>query len=108
MSIGSIISATLSFFRGLPKNKLVELIDQLRKSYTAMAEENASLREQIQALEAQTLKSKVESVNKQSNKPSWKKAEWEEKGVGNDGKGKKKEGVKKGEKGLEIKPKPKP
>ena len=108
MSIGSIISATLSFFRGLPKNKLVELIDQLRKSYQAIAEENASLREQIQALEAQTLKSKVESVNKQSNKPSSKQAEWEKKGVGNDEKGEKKEGVKKGEKGLEIKPKPKP
>jgi transposase len=99
MSIGSIISATLSFFRGLPKNKLVELIDQLRKSYQAIAEENASLREQIQALEAQTLKSKVESVNKQSNKPSSKQAEWEEKGVGNDGKGKKKRRGKKGRKG---------
>ena len=35
-------------------------------------------------------KNKIKSVNRNANKPSSKQAEWDEKGVGNDGKGKKK------------------
>jgi len=99
MSIRSIISATLVFFSGLSKKKLIEIIDKLRKSYTAIASENAALREQIKALNEAALKAKIQRVNKQSNKPSSKQAEWEEKGVGNDGKGKKKGRGKKGRKG---------
>ena len=115
MSIASIISSTLGFFLGLTKKKLVEIIDQLRKNYKRVVSENSelkaevkSLQEQLKAKESALTKSKLAEVNRQSNKPSSKQAEWEQKGVGNDGKGKRKKRGKKGRKGAGNQKKEKP
>ena len=97
------------------KKKLVEIIDQLRASYKEVFAENVALKEELAALkkgvkskEAASVKAKVVSINKQSNKPSSKQAEWEEKGVGNDGKGKRRKRGKKGRKGAGNRSKEKP
>ena len=50
--------------------------------------------------ESELTKSKIKEVNKQSNKPSSKQAEWEQKGVGNDGLSKKRKRGKKGRQGA--------
>jgi len=60
------------------RDKYVELEETL----TQLKAENAKLKEQLKS-------EKIKSVNKNANRPSSKQAEWEEKGVGNDGKGKK-------------------
>lgn len=90
-------------------------IDQLRKSYVGLAaknvelaSENSALRAELQQFKESAMKAQVEAVNKQSNKPSSKQAEWEQKGVGNDGKGKRRKRGKKGRKGAGNKPKDKP
>ena len=90
------------------------IIDQLRKSYVhlvarnvELASENSALGAELQQLKEAATKAQVEAVNKQSNKPSSKQAEWEQKGVGNDGKGKRKKRGKKGRKGAGNKPKDK-
>jgi transposase len=108
MSLPSIISATLGFFLGLPKKKLVEIIDLLRKRYKVLTAENEQLKAEVERLKSAATKSKIKEVNKQSNKPSSKQAEWEQKGVGNDGKGKKRKRGKKGRKGAGNKSKDKP
>jgi len=112
LSIQSIISSTLSFLLSLSKIRLVVAIDVLRKRYVKVLEENEKLEEQIKKLEEANkglqknqLKAQVKEVNKKSNQPSSKQAEWEIKGVGNDGQGKKKGRGKKGRKGAGNKPK---
>ncbi|MFK7980678.1 MAG: IS66 family transposase [Saprospiraceae bacterium] len=115
MSLNSIISTTLGFFRGLSKQKLVDIIERLRKSYKKVVvenerlkAENAKLKESLKSKEAKLVNLKLKEVNKKSNKPSSKQAEWEQKGVGNDGKGKRKKRGKKGRKGAGNQRKEKP
>lgn len=115
MSINSIISTTMGFFLGQSKKKLVEIIEQLRKSYKSVFIENTALKAEISELklkikekESELIKSKIKAVNKQSNKPSSKQAEWEQKGVGNDGLDKKRKRGKKGRKGAGNQKKEKP
>ncbi len=108
MSLSSIISATLGFLSGLSKKKLVEIIDQLRNRYKALSVENEQLKAEVERLKSEAKASKIKAVNKQSNKPSSKQAEWEQKGVGNDGKGKRRSRGKKGRKGAGNKSKDKP
>ncbi len=100
MSLSTIISATLGFLSGLSKKKLVEIIDQLRNRYKALSIENAQLKSELDRLKSEAKASKIGSVNRESNKPSSKQAEWEQKGVGNDGKGKRRSRGKKGRKGA--------
>ena len=107
MSLKSIIGSTLIFFLGLPRKKLVEIIDVLRKRYVNLEKEykalelaNKKLEGENKALKSSALKSIEKKVNQEANKPSSKQAEWEKKGVGNDGKGKKKGRGKKGRKGA--------
>ena len=66
---------------------------------------NKKLEEEINHLKALQVDEKIKSVNRQTNKPSSKQAEWELKGVGNDGINKKKGRGKKGRKGAGNKPK---
>lgn len=112
MSIKSIISATLSFIRGLGKEQLIAIIDELRKRYSSLLKKNEELSAtneellaEIKRLKGLEVETKIKQVNQQSNKPSSKQAEWEEKGVGNDRLGKKKGRGKKGRKGAGNKPK---
>lgn len=100
MSLGTIISSTLHYFFGLPKKKLVGIIDELRKRYKVLAAENDRLRKELEILKTAAIRQQIQSVNKESNKPSSKQAEWEKKGVGNDGKGKSRGRGKKGRKGA--------
>jgi transposase len=87
VSIKAIILAGYSFFFGLTKKKLIDVIMSLRDEYTqAQAQikklkgdliklkgENAKLKEELK-------QQKVKDVNNATNKPSSKQAEWEAKG----------------------------
>jgi len=108
MSFKTIISTTLQYFFGLPKKKLVGIIDELRQRYKLLSIENEQLKAEIETLKSASTEAKIKSVNKQSNQPSSKQAEWEKKGVGNDGKGKRRKRGKKGRKGAGNKSKDKP
>ena len=107
MSIKSVISSTLMFLFGLSKEKLVQIVDVLRKQYVSLQKEHEDLLDRYKKLEEENkrlkneeAKNKVKTVNKKANQPSSKQAEWEMKGVGNDGLDKKKGRGKKGRKGA--------
>jgi len=72
-----------------------------------LALENKLLKSKIAELESLEQSSKVKQVNLSSNKPSSKQAEWEAKGVGNDGLDKKQGRGKQGRKGSGNKSKTK-
>ena len=105
MSLKTIISSSLIYLFSLPKKKLVGIIDDLRTRYVSLEKENVSLKKELDALKSSSLADKVREVNKTSNKPSSKQAEWELKGVGNDGRGKPKKRGRKGRKGAGNRPK---
>lgn len=96
MSIKDIIITKLQVLFNWPKRKLVEAIQILQERYKELEKENIILREEIVKLKEELTKKEIESVNKNANKPSSKQAEWEVKGVGNDGKGKSGRGREKG------------
>jgi len=70
----------------LSKNRLLIEFQYLREKYIKLEEKNNELKAENDKLK----KNKIKSVNRNANKPSSKQPEWDEKGVGNDGKGKKK------------------
>jgi transposase len=90
MNIKDILSATYIALAKLSKNKLLKAIQSLREKYLELEEKITNLKEENEKLKDELKKGKIKSVNKNANKPSSKQAEWDEKGVGNDGKGKKK------------------
>jgi transposase len=55
-----------------------------------LEEKNNEFKAEIEKLKEELKKNKIKSVNTNANKPSSKQPEWDKKGVGNDGKGKKK------------------
>jgi len=65
----------------------------------ALSSENNQLKKKLETLETKEKDSIISQVNHTTNRPSSKQPEWESKGVGNDGKGKKKGRGKKGRKG---------
>ncbi len=89
MSIKSVLTLTLQYFLGLSKRKLVNAFDILRKQYFQLESENTKLKEENERLKAEQTNRKIKEVNKTVNQPTSKKPEWEQKGVGNDGLGKK-------------------
>lgn len=112
MSLKNILSLTIAYLSGLSKEKLVESITILKNNYLRLREQNQVFSDKIKVLEteierlnAQQTKARLQQVNNTSNRPTSKQPEWEEKGVGNDGKGKKKGRGKKGRKGSGNKPK---
>ncbi len=114
MGLKSIIRLALSSLWSMPKKELIGVIDVLRKKYLLLEKEKASLEKEVDRLKTELArrkeseeKQKIRVVNEQANKPSSKQAEWEEKGVGNDGNGKKKGRGKKRRKGSGSKPKKK-
>lgn len=108
MSLQSILSFTVQYFFCFSKRKLVEAIDILRKQYFEIESENKLLKKEIERLKFEQSRHKVMEVNKTVNQPTSKQPEWELKGVGNDGQGKKKGRGKKGRKGAGNKPKDRP
>ncbi len=90
MSIKDILISTYQALLKWPKRHLVEALDKLRKKYVALEKQTTKLKEENKRLKAELKAQKVKAVNKETNKPSSKQPEWEKKGVGNDGKGKKK------------------
>ncbi len=90
MNIKDILSATYIALSQLSKNKLLKALQSLREKYSELEDKITKLKEENEKLKDELKRGKIKSVNKNANKPSSKQAEWEEKGVGNDGKGKKK------------------
>ena len=90
MNIQDILSATYTVLSKLSKNRLLRAIQSLREKYIKLEEKNNEFEAEIEKLKEELKKNKIKSVNKNANKPSSKQPEWDKKGVGNDGKGKKK------------------
>ena len=112
MSLQSILSLVFSRFAYFSKEKLLLILKDLilnykilDKKYEAQKLKNKILEEKILEFESKETKEKIKDVNKSYSKPTSKQPEWEDKGVGNDGKGKKKRRGKKGRKGSGNKPK---
>ena len=107
LSLLRIIKSVLSVFQNLSKKELISIIDALRKEYVKLSDKNKAQELEILSLKSGLLKDKIKVVNKLSNKPSSKQAEWESKagGVGNDGNKKGRGRGKKGRKGAGNKPK---
>jgi len=115
MSFKTILSSTLFILSGMSKKRLVNAISLLRDKYKALLTQydillskNKELEQEIKRLKAEQSKHKIQEVNKITNQPTSKQPEWEDKGVGNDGKGKKRGRGKKGRKGAGNKPKDRP
>jgi len=112
MSLKSLLAYTLIYLSAFSKQRLLKAVLILREKYVELDGEKQALSNKIKELEAENLllkseqiKKKVQTVNQSANQPTSKQPEWETKGVGNDGKGKKKGRGKKGRKGAGNKPK---
>ena len=90
MNVKDIISASYAVLSKLSKNRLLRALQSLREKYIKLEEKNNELEAENEKLKEELKKKKIKSVNKNANKPSSKQPEWDKKGVGNDGKGKKK------------------
>ena len=106
MNIKNILSSTYAALSRLSKNKLLRAIQSLREKYIELEEKNKELKAENEKLLERFKDQKIKSVNKDANKPSSKQPEWDKKGVGNDGKEKKRKGRgKKPRKGAGNRPK---
>lgn len=90
MTIKDILSITYIALSKLSQNKLLRALQSLREKYIELAKIIDELKAENAKLKEALISQKIKSVNRNANKPSSKQPEWEEKGVGNDGKGKKK------------------
>ncbi len=90
MSIKDILISTYQILLKWPKRSLIEALEKLRKKYVELEKQIKQLKEENKILKAELESQRVKEVNKEANKPSSKQPEWDKKGVGNDGKGKKK------------------
>ena len=112
MSLQSILSTIFSKFTYFSKDKLLLILKDLITQYKSLDKEHVELKlkykelsDKLSEFEKKEVSSKISSVNQSYSKPTSKQPEWENKGVGNDGKGKKKGRGKKGRKGSRNKPK---
>jgi len=90
MTIKDILSIAYTALSKLSKNKLLRALQSLREEYIELEKNINELKAENAKLKEALISQKIKSVNTNANKPSSKQPEWEEKGVGNDGKGKKK------------------
>ena len=90
MTIKDILSASYTALAKMSKNRLLKALQSLREKYIKLEEKNNELKVEIEKLNERVKDQKIKSVNKDANKPSSKQPEWDKKGVGNDGKEKKK------------------
>ncbi len=93
MSIKTILLTAYQAIQKWPKKKLIKALEILKAKYLVLEAENAKLKKELE-------KQKIAEINKNTNKPSSKQPEWEDKGVGNDGGKKKRKRGKKGRKGA--------
>lgn len=107
MSLQSILTATLQVLAVFSKRKLIGAFLLLREQYIELSGEHSGLQkkyeeldEKYKTLQAEKAMQQLHDVNKKVNQPTSKLPEWEMKGVGNDGQGKKKGRGKKGRKGA--------
>ncbi len=113
MTIKNILLASYIALAKLSKTRLLKVLQSLHEKYIKLEEKNNELKTENEKLKTENekfkeelKKQKIKSVNKNANKPSSKQPEWGEKGVGNDGKGKKSKGRgKKPRKGAGNRPK---
>ena len=106
MSLKSILSSVFNIYRYYSKEKLLTILKTMISNYKILDKKHETqklriiaLEEKVKEFELNETKAKISAVNKSYSKPSSKQAEWEDKGVGNDGKGKQKGRGKKGRKG---------
>ena len=90
MDVRDILSATYKALSKLSKNRLLRALQNLRERYVELEDKVKTVEAENQKLKDQIKKGKIKSINMDANRPSSKQPEWDEKGVGNDGKGKKK------------------
>ena len=89
MNIKNILSVTYTSFSKLSASSLIKAFQRLREKYTKLEKENNALKVENERLKALLKKQKIQSINKDANKPSSKRPEWNKSGAGNDGKEKK-------------------
>ena len=90
MEIKELLNIADEMLAAWPKDRLLQALVCLREAYGALEKENEELRQEVAELKKKLGKDAIGKVNHKANQPSSKQPEWEEKGVGNDGKGKKK------------------
>jgi len=90
MKITDIISATYAILTKWSKSRLLWTIEILRDGYRELSEKCSELEAENEKLKEELKNQKIKAVNRDANKPSSKQPEWDKKGVGNDGKGRKK------------------
>jgi len=96
MSLKSILTSVFSLYRYYSKEKLLAILKTMISNYKILDKKheelklkNKSLEEKVKEFELKAVQAKITSVNKSYSQPSSKQPEWESKGVGNDGQGKK-------------------
>ncbi len=77
MNISDIIIGSLKFLFSLSKVKLVEALKDLRSQYLQLEKKVEQLEKENADLKQELENHKIKEVNKDTNKPSSKKAEWE-------------------------------
>ncbi len=80
MSINAIVLAGYGFFFGLTKKKLIDVIMRLRDAYTQAHAQITQLKDENAKLRDALTQQQIKDVNRATNKPSSKQAEWEDKG----------------------------
>ena len=89
MKISDIISAAYGILTKWSKSRLLRTIEILRDGYRELSEKCSELEAENEKLKEELKIQKIKAVNRDANKPSSKQPEWDKKGVGNDGKGRK-------------------
>ncbi len=79
MTLTSILSKTKQFFSGRTKKQLLDSLMKLQNDFKNLDARYEALQQENAELKAQLQKQKIEDVNKATNKPSSKQAEWEDK-----------------------------
>ena len=89
MKLKDILSITYTAFSKLSASSLIKAFQSLREKYIKLEKENNALKAENERLIALLKKQKIQSINKDANKPSSKRPEWNKSGAGNDRKEKK-------------------
>ncbi len=105
MSIKSILIATYLTLSKWPKRRLLQALESLKTRYTQLEAQVNKLKEENAKLRQQLEQQKIQATNKQVNKPSSKKAEWEKDSPKDKGQQKRKRRNTKSRKGAGNRPK---
>ena len=89
MKIKDIVSVTYAALSKLSRNSLLRTIQILREKCIKLSQRNNTLEAENRRLKEELKDQKIKSMNRDANKPSSKRPEWNKSGAGNDGKEKK-------------------